>query len=234
MKISTLNIDWAKTYLKKNKLKEIDEFLDNHNSDILILTEAVPLEIKSYPYLYSSKQIPSNVEFQGLNYTKYLNGQQAFRVSMYSRIQSTSAYTVKDPFTSICREFEIGEDHILIYATIVGTQFNKMPYAQTEMYNCISDCIRLSLISDNLCLAGDLNTSFLSHESKFQIAGIKSQKELSELCKSLNLDLTTGNIPENIDHILMSNQLVKKYRPEAHIFIEKNILSDHKGVEVRF
>ena len=233
MKIATLNIDWAKTYLKKNKLREIGEFLDAYDADILILTEAVPLNLNSYPYLYTTTEIPKNVEFEELNYTEYLNGQSAYRVCIYSRIQSSRKYGVKDKYTSICREFPFGNENVLIYGTIIGTRFNKMPYAQNELHNCITDCLNFSNKSENLCLCGDLNTSLSITEKDFQIKGIKSQELLLEFCTFLKFDLTTGTIKENIDHILLSNNLAKKVKAKASVFIEQGILSDHKGIEVK-
>jgi len=107
-----------------------------------------------------------------------------------------------------------------------------MPYAKNELDNCVSDCKRISQITDNLCLAGDLNTSFDEKETHFEIKNIKSREVLVELCRECNFDLITTNIPENIDHILLPVKFSEKMIIKSYKFVEKAVLSDHMGIVV--
>lgn len=68
MKIATLNIDWC----KKIKIEKVEEFLNKQDFDFLILTEAIDLKLKNFEFKYFSEQIPENIEYEGLNYSKYL------------------------------------------------------------------------------------------------------------------------------------------------------------------
>jgi len=52
------------------------------------------------------------------------------------------------------------------------------------------------------------------------------------LCKVCNLDLTTGTIEANIDHILLPKNLKLNHRITPKVFITKHTLSDHQGVVV--
>ena len=233
MKIATLNIDWAHKQSSKTHILKVEEELNNLNADILIVTECVDsLKLPGYNYLYKTKAIPANVTYEELNYSEYLKGETAIRVSIFSKYESIRSFPVTDEHTSICKEFNTEKGALTIYATIIGTRFNKMPYAKNELDNCVSDCKRISQITDNLCLAGDLNTSFDEKETHFEIKDIKSREVLVELCRECNFDLTTTIIPENIDHILLPVKFSEKMIIKSYKFVEKAVLSDHMGIVV--
>jgi len=233
MRISTLNIDWGNKQKSKTHVDKIVNTLSGNNIDILIITESInSLILPNFNYAYKTKGIPSNVEYEELNYSKYLKDEIAIRVAIYSKYKSMGVFQVSDSYTSVCHQFETEKGLLTVYATIIGTQFLKMPYAQTELQNCINDCLRISKETDNLCLIGDLNTSFDNLEDGYEIKGIKSRKQLRKLCEDCDLDLTTANIPENIDHILLSKSLVVSNLAQANVFIQKGELSDHKGITV--
>ena len=224
MKIATLNIDWA---LQKSKEK-IEQFLNQQNFDFLILTEAVNLNLSSFSFKYFSEQIPENIEYEGLNYSEYLNGKKAFRTVIYSKIPAKRKFSVIDERTNLAFEFETKFGNLVIYATIIGTRFRIKPFAKNELENCINDCKKISETNPNLIIAGDLNTSFLENEKQFTINS-EMTESLKTLFKELSLLNATENINENIDHIVIPNFL-KKNLTDAEIFVEKEILSDHKGV----
>lgn len=231
MKIATLNIDWAKKYASKIYIHKIEKALTELNADILIITENVrSLSLPGYEYAYHTQAIPQDSEYEGFDYGKYLENEIPIRTSIYSKSESTRSFPVTDPHTSVCRQFAIPGGSLSIYATIVGTRFNRKPYSLHELNNCITDCQNIAALTGDLCLAGDLNTTFQISESHLEIGGIHSRKALTELCSTCSLALTTGEIPNNIDHILLPAKLLAK----ASVFAEKYALSDHKGVVVEF
>lgn len=190
------------------------------------------LILPGYPYVYQTKSIPDNILYEELNYTEYIKGERAVRVAIYSKYEASASYEVSDEYTSICKTFETDKGLLTIYATIIGTQFTKKPYAENELNNCIADCIRISELTDTLCLAGDLNTSFIATEKEYEMPGIKSRQSLLDLCEKCGFYLTTGKIIQNIDHILLPKQMVNQYEVHSDSFIDKDILSDHMGVFV--
>lgn len=226
MKIATLNIDWC----KKVKSEKVEVFLNQLDFDFLILTEAVNLNLSQFPFKYCSEPIPENTDYEGLNYSEYLNGEKAFRTMIYSKIPSTRTFQVTESKTSLALEFGTEIGNLVIYATIIGTQFKRQPFAKNELNNCIIDCKRISEINPNLMIIGDLNTSFLENEKLFAI-NASTKKSLEMLFESLNLTNATKDIRENIDHIIVPKSL-KPYIINTNIFVEKNVLSDHKGIDI--
>lgn len=226
MKIATLNIDWC----KKIKSDKVEAFLDQQDFDFLILTEAINLNLSNFPFKYFSEQIPENTEYEGLHYSNYLNGEKAYRTIIYSKIPSTRKFSVIDDKTSLALEFETEFGNSVIYATIIGTQFKRKPFAKNELENCINDCKRISEINPNLFIIGDLNTSFLENEKHYCINS-ETTEALKSLFETLNLINSTENIEKNIDHIVIPKFLIENIT-ETNIFVAKDILSDHPGVFV--
>ena len=229
MTIAILNIDWAKKYKSKTHIHKIENCLNLLNSDILIVTESVDLNLSVYNFIYKTKTLPKDQEYEGLDYSKYLNKEAANRVTIYSKYQSIKSFEVSDPYTSICNQFKTDIGNITIYATIIGTWFKKKPYAEKELYNCINDCMKIYDQTNSLCLAGDLNTSFKQNEKHLQIND-DTTNGLKDLCYFCKLDLTTKDIKNNIDHIFLPKHLTSTLKCASDIFVEKNVLSDHQGV----
>jgi endonuclease/exonuclease/phosphatase family metal-dependent hydrolase len=230
MKFATLNIDWAEKYKSAIHYKKIEQFIDQQDFDFLVLTEAIDLNLSSFKYKYFSDQIPENTIYERLNYTDYLKGEAAFRTIIYSKIPCVNRFNVNDGKTSLALEFETYLGNIIIYATIIGTWFKKQPFAKKELENCIDDCEKIYALNKNLFIVGDLNTSFLESEKLFSI-----NAETTELLKNLfercNLANTTEVFEENIDHIIIPNHFLSNMI-ESKVFVEKGILSDHKGIVI--
>lgn len=224
MKIGTLNLNWS---LQASQ-ETIEAFLDPQHFDFLILTEAVHLNLHHFPFSYFSEQIPENVVYEDINYSEYLPGAKAFRTIIYSKIPAKRTHNVTDKKTSLALEFETELGDLLIYATIIGTQYRKKPFAKNELENCIIDCRTISDTNPNLLIIGDLNTSFLGDERQFSINS-ETTASLKSLFKDLNLINATENITQNIDHIIIPNFLAK-HLTSTETFVEKDILSDHKGI----
>jgi endonuclease/exonuclease/phosphatase family metal-dependent hydrolase len=230
LKIATLNINWAEKNKSKSHFKLLENFLNEKDFDFLILTEAINLKLKNFNFKYCSEQITENKIYEGLNYTEYLKGEKAFRTIIYSKKAALNKIKVKDGKTSCSYEFESEFGNIIIYATIIGTWFNKKPFAKIELENCIKDCEEIYLKNTNLIIIGDLNTSFLENEKNFSI-NKETTESLKKLIKKLNLFNATEDIEKNIDHIIIPKKLKGKMI-KSDIFIKKDILSDHKGVYI--
>ena len=229
MTIAILNIDWAKKYKSKTHIQRIEECINTLNSDILIVTESVDLNLSIYPFNYKTNTLPKDQGYEELDYSKYLNEESANRVTIYSKYQSVKSFEVSDPYTSICNQFNTDAGNITIYATIIGTWFNKKPYAEKELHNCINDCMRIYNQTNSLCLAGDLNTSFKQNEKHLQISE-ETTIQLKDLCNFCQLDPTTKDIEKNIDHIFLPKHLTSTLKCVSNIFVEKDVLSDHQGI----
>lgn len=230
MKIATLNIDWANKYKSKNHFLKVEKILNNQEFDFLILTEAINLNLKNYPFKYLSENIPENIVYENVNYTEYLKGEKAFRTIIYSKFPSVKKYEVIDAKTSLAYEFKTEMGNIIIYATIIGTLYKKQPFAQKELENCSIDCEKIYNSNPNLIIIGDLNTSFQENEKQFTI-NPKTTNALKTLFQNLNLFNATENIIQNIDHIILPLSLQERLR-DGKAFIEKDQLSDHKGIYV--
>ncbi len=226
MKIATLNIDWA----RKTGPKRIELFLAEQDFDILVLTEAIDLELKCFEYKYLSEQIPENEEYERVCYTPILRGKKAYRTIIYSKYPKVNKtdFQLNDQRTSLAVEFSTELGVFVIYATIVGTQFKKLPYAKEELNNCIEDCERIYESHKNLIITGDLNTSFLPSEKSYTISSATTNA-LESLFQKLNLFNATKEIEQNIDHIIIPEN-ISSLLVESKEFVKKDILSDHKGV----
>ncbi|PZU91694.1 MAG: hypothetical protein DI529_00590 [Chryseobacterium sp.] len=165
-----------------------------------------------------------------MNYSKYLNGEKAFRTIIYSKTPSNRQFSVTDNKTSLSLEFETEFGDLVIYATIIGTQFKRNPFAKNELKNCINDCSKISETNPNLIIVGDLNTSFLENEKYFTINS-ETTESLKSLFQKLNLTIATGKIKENINHIVIPKFLGENLI-EIKTFVEKEVLSDHKGISI--
>lgn len=223
MKIATLNIDWA----RKKKPSGTAEFLNQFDFDFLILTEAIDLDLQNFPYQYLCSRIPENTVYENLNYSEYLNGEKAFRTVLYSKIPYSKKYSVADDKTNLALEFETELGKIVFYCTIIGTWFNRKPFVDIELQNTIRDCRKIKAENKNIFIVGDFNTSFRKGEERFSISS-STTETLKSLFKELNLINSTSEIEENIDHIIIPKGFSDD--TECGIFVDKNVVSDHKGV----
>jgi hypothetical protein len=228
MKVGTINIDW---FLKSKSTKKlIINSIIEQDFDFLIVTENTEDFTFSEDYFaYHSDRIPLDEPFEFLDYGVYLKGEQVIRTSIYSKYPSVAKNTVQDAFTSVCHTFLVDEQPITIYGTIVGTWGirHQKDLAKKELLNFIKDSEAFSQY-ENFIVAGDLNTSFIVSENR-EMAQINSRAVLelqTERCKST---IITANIPQNIDHIFISDNLKCD---EVTTFILEEELKDkyHKGI----
>ena len=85
----------------------------------------------------------------------------------------------------------------------------------------------LQELSDkNICFVGDFNCSF-SDNYYFTNEG---RNLFNENFKILKLKNITAKIPENIDHIVMSEKFIERFKIKISEFNLDKKLSDHKGI----
>ena len=168
--------------------------------------------------------------FKPITYKLYRFSEKAFRTIIYSKFPSRKKYQVSDNKTSLALEFETEFGDIVIYATIIGTWFNKLPFAKKELENCVTDCENIYKTNQNLLIVGDLNTSFLENEMQYCI-NKETTKTIENLIDKLSLYNTTKNLKKNIDHIIIPQNLTSKIL-ESNVFVEAGILSDHQGIYI--
>jgi len=105
--------------------------------------------------------------------------------------------------TSIACEFETELGKLVVYGTIIGTLYNRKPFAEKELQNCISDCIKIYEENPNLIIVGDLNTAFLEIDKEDFKINKSTTDSLINIFEKLDLMNSTMNIKENIDHIII-------------------------------
>lgn len=226
MKIATLNIDWAKTL----KPTATEAFINQFDFDILVITEGIDLNLPNFPYKYLCEPIPENTVYEGQDYLTLTAGETAYRTIIYSKFPCIKLHEVNDPRSSLAVELETPVGRIIIYGAIVGTLYRIKPYAQVELENLLADCRRIYESNNNLFIIGDLNTSFREDETRHCINNTTTQA-LSILFNDLNLIVPTNILAENIDHIATPKAFGDKIT-ECKTFVDKDIVSDHKGVYI--
>jgi len=217
-------INWNVGRPSNNKIKRISEKLSELNADIVVLTETSSLIDLSSSYNYYSTDFIEQ-DFERHNLIKYKINER--RTSIHSKYPISKTYTTYDKFTSICAEVDTPLGEITFYATIIGVFGGLNPRFTQDLTSQIQDFEKL-LKGKNACIIGDFNitTSARVYPSNIAREAFNLVLQNHQLC---NL---TASISNNVDHILISQQLVQS----SHITIETwNVdkkLSDHIGIMV--
>lgn len=218
MKIATWNIE----RLQKRKNKEIIQAIKQIQADILILTEASDLIDLSDDYPFNSKTIL----LQNSNNNYRTDERRVFIYSKYPISQTIKTY---DERTSCCAEIETPFGNLIIYGTIIGIYGNRRKCFLEDLEKQLIDINKISQ-STNFCLAGDLNISF-SDNYYFTTIG---REKLNDVFSKNNLINVTKDIPQNIDHIIISANFNKNAICKTTTWNHDKQLSDHIGVCVEF
>lgn len=232
LKIATLNIDWFKK--SKDLQKTIKEEIKKQDLDFLIVNE----NIESFHFdenyeVKHSKSIPTDKEFQHLNYGVYLKGETPIRTSIYSKHKAIKQLKTSDSYTSVCSVYSFENQEIAIYGTIIGTWGIKYQkeIASVELDNFKIDIQNLLKENENIFIVGDFNTSFFENEKRY-LSALNSREELLNFTNKLNIHRITENIENCIDHIFVSNNLKQISNFKTATFLDNDILKDnpHKGI----
>jgi endonuclease/exonuclease/phosphatase family metal-dependent hydrolase len=213
MKIATWNIQRPTKASKRIPL--ITDCLKKIDADILILTESNEAVYLGEEYQYFHTTI--------LSEPYYKEGER--RSSIYSKYPLIEQFVTYEEDTSICTRLKTPFGDLAIYGTVIGINGNRRKNFETDLMKQIEDFERVSS-EGNLCIAGDLNISF-GDNYYFTTAG---RNKLNESFNKLNLTNLTSAIPENIDHIIISQEIAKGKSISVSQFNSDKKLSDHIGV----
>ena len=215
MKIACWNIERPTKAMTRTAT--IIDCLEKIDADILILTESNEIVNLGDKYnAYHSSKLES---------TYFSDGER--RVSIYSKFRSIKQFETFRNDTSICLQFSTIFGELAVYATVIGIHGNRRNSFTQDLNRQLADFDKISKLS-NICIAGDLNISF-SDNYYFTKSG---REKLTSSIQKLNLVNLTANIPQNIDHIILSRSFagVRKVNIETWNLDKK--LSDHIGVAV--
>lgn len=215
MKIATWNIERLK---HKSKLIEIITILNNLNAAILVLTETDSrINLSNFKYKINT---PFLTEIAPDKYKTTEN-----RISIFTNYEIIEQIETYDKYTSLCLKLKTEIGDLLVYGTIIGIYGNRHENFKMELLNQLEDYKKLSH-ENNLCIIGDYNISF-SDNYYFTNFG---REELNKSFETNNLELVTRERKECIDHIAISQKLIKNKIIETKEWNENKKLSDHKGI----
>lgn len=214
MKIATWNTDRLKT---KKKLNSVVESIQEIDADILILTEYNSiLELPFYKYkIATEKLLESPYDYK----------ETERRVAIFSNFPINKIFKTYDDQTSCCAEFKTDFGDLIVYGTVVGIVGNTDPNFKTDLIKQTEDVANISKLG-NFCYAGDLNISF-SDNYYFTRFG---REKFLECFKNNLLKNLTESVPENIDHIILTESFTQGFNYEISEWNIDKILSDHKGI----
>ena len=215
MKIATWNVERLK---KKKYLREILSEIEKINANVLILTETDSQILpENYPY---------KIETKPLVLVNPLAKNTENRVSIFSKFPIVETFGTYDEFTSCLAEIETPFGTLFVYGTIVGVLGNRNQNFIPDLKSQMNDLQKFS--EKNICFVGDFNCSF-SDNYYFTNEG---RNLFNENFKILKLKNITAKIPENIDHIVMSENFIERFKIKISEFNLDKKLSDHKGIIV--
>ena len=213
MKIATWNIERpTKTTLRN---KKIIEELNIIAPDILILTESNEAIHLGNNYQYHHTTV--------LDPAYYKEGEK--RVSIYSKYKLIETFQTFRGDTSLCIHLETPLGNLAVYGTVIGVYGNRRTDFTQDLHLQLLDFNNIA--ANNLfCIAGDLNMSFSDNYYHTKIG----RDKLNESFNDLNLHNTTAGIPQNIDHIILSNEFIKGRELKVQCWNLDKKLSDHIGL----
>lgn len=215
MKIATWNLERPTN--QSLRLTNIQDILISLEADIIILTETNKfIDLGSEYYSFNSS---------GLSNPMYKEGE--LRSSIYSKYPSFAKIKTFNEETSICEVLDTPIGNIAVYATIIGIYGNRHPNFKTDL--------ELQLLDFNsigtqypICIAGDFNISFCDNYYYTKEARDKLNNSFNEL-GLINL---TDKVQNNIDHIVISQELLSVSEVNCHVWNLDKKVSDHIGVMV--
>jgi len=220
MKIATWNVERPSSSSKMRNSKILDA-LKNIDADILILTET-----NSWIHPgkeYSSFATASLTESFSTKGEPYKEGEN--RVTIWSKYEGNMRMGCCDSRSSICVTVNTPLGELNVYGTVIGIYGNRDESFNPDLEVQLADWQRLCGVG-NVCIAGDFNISL---EDNYYYTKIGRQK-ISDCFQELKIDALTRQIPQNIDHIAISESFLKSVICKTEVWNEDKKLSDHMGV----
>ncbi|CAN5270243.1 hypothetical protein BH09BAC1_BH09BAC1_19370 [soil metagenome] len=217
MKIATWNLE-RPTPSSKTKNGKIIESLQSIDADILILTETNAIVNPGAAYMdYAT----ISLDFWPEPY--YKPGEN--RTTIWSKYAITEQVTTYDAFTAVCGVIQTPLGPITVYGTIIGIHANRRASFDIDLNKQLADWETLIGIG-NTCIAGDFNISFADNYYYTKTG----RNAISQFFKKHQLVNLTHDIPQNIDHIVISKALIEQADLQISTWNEDKKLSDHIGV----
>ncbi len=230
IRIATWNIERFK---HKDKLDNILHRCRFQKADILVLTEADERVKPDFQYEFHTKRLteaPTDYHMPG-RYTDYAVADYyaptEHRVSIYTKYPCVKMHETYDPYTSLCVELETEYGNLMVYGTIMGVIGNRDDSFKQAVLRQTEDMSRLSKLG-NICICGDFNCSFADNYY-FTTFG---RETLLEAFRINKIALLTKDLPECIDHIAISQDLLSNSSIYTEEWNHDKTLSDHKGTGV--
>lgn len=229
LKIATWNVERPNLTTESDikRVNAINAEIKKHPADIFILTETNECICPECAHVHFSE--PLNQD-RGGNY--YEKGER--RIGIWSNYEIIDRPEVTEPLTTTCAVLQTPYGKLAVYGSIIGINgiFDK-DFFYKNLYNQIDDLTQLAKEGYHICYAGDFNISFSGRYRPNKKATIP----LNDLFSALQMKNLTAEIPEMIDHIVLSVSILKNasvneecWNPDKKMARPR--LSDHKGVVV--
>jgi endonuclease/exonuclease/phosphatase family metal-dependent hydrolase len=220
----TLN-GWKKNPRITEVIREID-------ADVWILTET------------NASIVPSSTRFPKAGYVSLASipTKALFHKLGESCTAIWSRYGIKQVIktfeidTAVCAEVDTPLGLMLIYGTILTYANDKGPNNKSRKWEehrkTIADHktdwtrIAAEFPSHSMCVAGDLNISFADNYYSTET----NRNDLLAIFKAFNMVNLTAEVKQNIDHIVVSQPLIKDCTVSITTWNEDKQLSDHIGI----
>lgn len=231
LRIATWNVErpklngWKRNPGIQEKIREID-------ADIWVLTET------------NASIIPSSSRFPQVGYVSLASlptnelshklGESSTAIwSRYGIRQAIRAVEIDD---AVCAEVDTPLGPMLVYATIITYANDPGPNNKSKKweehrkaiaeYNKDWTQIAAAFPKHALCIAGDFNISFCDNYYSSE----PNRNDLLAVLKALDMKNLTEDVKQNIDHIAVSQHLIKNCKISITKWNEDKELSDHIGV----
>lgn len=216
MKIATWNIERLKT---AKKLPAIIEQLNAVDADILILTEADERVRPQYKRMFLSTNIG----------VPCISSPSEHRTIIYTNYELADIKSLGSSCNAMLADIMTPFGELKVYGTVIGTYGNRHASFKTELEEQLFDFDGFAK-HRALCIAGDFNISF-SDNYYYTKHGRDALNACFERNNLVNL---TAELPEAIDHIVVSKSFVGDRTVKLTEWNLDKSLSDHKGVCVEF
>ena len=228
MIIATWNVE---RFEHKNALDKILSAIKEAQADVLILTENDERIQPNYRYSFHTHKLcsaPSDYHMPG-RYKDYAVADfykpTENRVSIYTNYPCIKQCETYDKYTAICVELETPAGNLLVYGTIIGILGNRDESFKQDLLMQVKDYERLSK-TGSICIVGDFNCSFADN---YYFTNFGRNTLLASFAHS-KISLLTGNRPECIDHIAVSENFVGDSKVKVSEWNLDKSISDHKGI----
>ena len=215
MKILTWNVE----RLKKFKNQNLTNIINSYDADIIVLTEtSSKLDFSKNYSCVATTEIP-------LNHNEIVYKANENRTTIWTKYEVINQIETFDNYTNVCSQVKTEFGNLNIYATIIGVFGGKGERFKNDLEQHLDDFKKLNIKETN-CIIGDLNTTF----SGFTYPSHNARNILNEIFESLKMKNLTAEIPNNVDHIILSEAFLENKIIETQIWNLNKKLSDHIGI----